>query len=56
MKGVEPNIPGIPVSQRESRMEDGRLAVWRLREIESVSDNDIKPVDLAGKSEYFGAR
>jgi hypothetical protein len=56
MKGFEPNIPGIPVSQRESRMEDGRLAVWRLREIESVSDNGSKPFDLAGESEYFDAR
>jgi hypothetical protein len=56
MKGVEPNIPGVLVLQRESRLEDGRLAVWRLRELGSVSDNGGKPVDLAGKSEYLGAR
>jgi hypothetical protein len=44
MKGAEPNIPGVLVLQRESRMEDdGRLAVWRLREIESVSDNGSSP-------------
>jgi hypothetical protein len=56
MKGVEPNIPGIQELQRESRIEDVQLAVWRLREIESVSDNDGKSSTLAGKSEYLGAR
>jgi hypothetical protein len=48
-KGAEPNIPGILVLRRESRVEDGRLAVWRLREMESVSDNNNKPVDIGRK-------
>jgi hypothetical protein len=48
-----PHIYGVPIDQiigselkRESRMEGGRLVVWRLPEIETINDKGGKPVGI----------
>src|SRR5215468_6568489 len=48
-----PQIYGIPIDQvigtelkLESRMEGGRLVVWRLPEIEAINDKEGKPVSI----------
>jgi phosphoserine phosphatase len=48
-----PQIYGIPIEQiigtelkLESRMEGGRLVVWRLPEIEAINDKEGKPVGI----------
>src|SRR5262249_18595379 len=60
-----PQIYGIPIDQiigtelkRESRMEGGRLVVWRLPEIEMINDKEGKPVGIdrhIGKRPIFVA-
>ena len=60
-----PHIYGIPVDQiigselkLESRMEGGRLVVWRLPEIEMINDKEGKPVGIdrhIGKRPIFVA-
>ena len=60
-----PQIYGIPIDQiigtelkRESRMEGGRLVVWRLPEIEVINDKEGKPVGIdrhIGKRPIFVA-
>src|SRR5262249_37788622 len=60
-----PQIYGVPVEQiigselkRESRVEGGRLVVWRLPEIDAINDKDGKPVGIdrhIGKRPVFVA-
>ncbi|HKQ76764.1 MAG TPA: HAD family hydrolase [Blastocatellia bacterium] len=60
-----PQIYGIPIDQiigselkLESRMEGGRLLVWRLPEIETINDKGGKPVGIdrhIGKRPIFVA-
>jgi phosphoserine phosphatase len=60
MRVFAPQIYEVPIDQiigselkRESRMEGGRLVVWRLLEIETINDKGGKPV---GIDRYIGRR
>jgi hypothetical protein len=65
MRAFAPQIYGVPVEQiigselkRESRMEGGRLVVWRLPEIDAINDKEGKPVGIdrqIGKRPVFVA-
>ncbi|MGH9939705.1 MAG: haloacid dehalogenase-like hydrolase [Blastocatellia bacterium] len=65
MRVFAPQIYGVPVEQiigselkRESRMQDGRLVVWRLPEIDAINDKEGKPVGIdrhIGKRPIFVA-
>jgi hypothetical protein len=60
-----PQIYGVPIDQiigselkLESRMEGGRLVIWRLPEIEAINDKEGKPVGIdrqIGKRPIFVA-
>jgi len=60
-----PQIYGIPIDQiigtelkRESRMEGGRLVIWRLPAIDTINDKEGKPVGIdrqIGKRPIFVA-
>jgi hypothetical protein len=65
MRAFAPQFYGIPIGQvigsevkRESRMEKGRLVVWRLPEIDAINDKEGKPVGIdrqIGKRPIFVA-
>ncbi|MGH9752248.1 MAG: HAD family hydrolase [Blastocatellia bacterium] len=65
MRVFAPQIYGVPVEQvigselkRELRLQDGRLVIWRLPEIDAVNDKEGKPVGIdrhIGKRPIFVA-